>query len=151
SYVRDNLKELDECDGLILTGGHDVDPRMYGAPQGHPKVVEVDQQRDTFERKALEQALNGGIPVLGVCRGLQVANVHFGGTLIQDLRESGRVIHEGAPLTAPGHTIDVMKESGLERITGCQQGLVNTSHHQAALEVGTGLKITARAADGVCE
>jgi putative glutamine amidotransferase len=151
SWDRDNLSVLEECDGVVLTGGHDVDPRLYGGRTDHPKLQQVDQKRDTFERKVLDHAVGHGLPLLGICRGLQIANVHLGGTLIQDLPEITKEIHGGNPSGDPEHRIDVVKDSALADVAGSMEGIVNTSHHQAALEPGKGLKVSARASDGVIE
>src|SRR5262245_26746068 len=70
SYLRNNANELDDCEGLVLSGGHDVDPAHYGGSRNHPKIVEVDPRRDAFERMVLEHALTVNMPVLGICRGL---------------------------------------------------------------------------------
>ena len=93
SYRLDNLGEVDSCDALVLTGGHDVDPSLYGDHSYHPTIKNIDRKRDDFERKALDRAFARRLPVLGICRGLQLANVYFGGTLIPDIIEAGFPSH----------------------------------------------------------
>ncbi len=151
SYNEDNLQLLDGCDGLILTGGNDVDPSLYGGPVHHPAINDVDTKRDTFERKALDKALQSELPVLGICRGLQLVNVHLGGTLIPDLEEAGLKSHRGDKEYTAVHGIQIEKESNLYTIAGCANGQVNTSHHQAVDHPGKGLKVVARSDDGVIE
>src|SRR3990170_3177910 len=84
--------DFDHCDGLMLTGGEDVHPRFYGVPE---KVAELDpkeinERRDEFELRIIETALKKGSPILGICRGLQIVNVYFGGTLILDIPRAGK-------------------------------------------------------------
>jgi len=89
SYVLDNMSELDRCHGLVLTGGGDVDPRFYHREDAGESVHGVDAKRDEFEFAVIDRALERAMPMLGICRGLQVVNVKFGGTLIPDLLSSG--------------------------------------------------------------
>src|SRR5437899_1120736 len=117
SYKLNNLDALSSCDAFVLTGGHDVDPALYGGPAGHPKIVDVDRRRDDFEREALERALQAGIPVLGICRGMQLANVHFGGTLIPDVEEAGYLNHRSAKDAERRHGVTAEAGSSLLAIT----------------------------------
>jgi putative glutamine amidotransferase len=151
SYKEDNLKLVDECDALLLTGGHDVDPGLYGGMVNHPKIIDVDRMRDDFETKALERALNADLPVLGVCRGLQLTNVVFGGTLIADIEEAGYHNHRSEKEAERRHDLIAERESMLYDITGRISGTINSSHHQAVLLPGKGLKVSARSEDGVIE
>lgn len=151
SYKQDNLEMLDNCDALLLTGGHDVDPGLYGGTVNHPKITDVDRKRDDFESKVLDNALHAGIPVLGVCRGLQLANVVFGGTLIADIEEAGYRNHRSEKEAERRHELIVEQESMLYDILGHISGTINSSHHQAVLKPGNGLKVSARSADGVIE
>ena len=152
SYKLDNIGALNQCDGLVLTGGHDVDPRMYhGSPQ-HRKIVNVDRKRDEFECQVLDLALKASLPVLGICRGLQLANVFFGGTLIPDLEEYGYRSHRSEQDTTEGcHPVTVEERSKLFEITKRQTGSINSNHHQAALATGKGLRVVGRSDDGVIE
>lgn len=154
SYRLANFAALQECQGLILTGGHDVDPALYGGPAGHPKIVDVDRRRDDFECGVLGAALGAGLPVLGICRGLQLANVWFGGSLIPDLEtdagEPEAVVHR-TPGREREHTIVIERDSLLGGLARSRSEIVNSSHHQAAALPGKGLRVVARAADGVIE
>ena len=130
--------------GLLLTGGTDVDPFLYGAER-HPETAAPDRPRDGLELAALDQALAEGIPVFAICRGMQLLNVSRGGTLIQHL--------DGGPHRQPGcldaHDIEVAADSRLAAIIGPGRHTVNSRHHQAAGRLGRGLAVTARAADVV--
>lgn len=152
SYKIDNLTALKECDGLVLTGGHDVFPPIYGGPIDHVKVTEVDTKRDDFERRAIDCALQGSMPILGICRGLQLMNVHQGGTLILDIEEAGYRSHKKEiPGVENNHRVFVEKGSFLDSITHAQTGTVNSSHHQAVRDLGKDLRSVAFSDDGIIE
>ena len=150
SYSLDNVRSFESCSGLLLTGGHDVHPSLYHGPGNHPKITSTDIRRDDFERKLLDNALSRNIPVLGICRGLQLTNVHFGGTLIPDLEEKGFPSHR-CDTWECRHNVLVEKESGLFSITGRTEGNVNSSHHQGIENVAPSLHPVARSEDGVIE
>lgn len=150
SYKLNNLASFDRCHGLLLTGGHDVDPAFYGGPTGHPKVTDVDRRRDEFEGVLLDKALERGIPVLGICRGLQIANVHFGGTLLPDLEEAGYRAHK-TPAGECRHDLKVDPASSFAVVTGRTEGTVNSNHHQAVAVVSDRFRIAALSDDGVVE
>jgi putative glutamine amidotransferase len=150
-------------DGLLLTGGGDIDPAAYGA-EPHPQTTRVSQQRDRAELELLAAGLAGGLPVLGICRGLQVLNVARGGTLHQHLGDlpdpadpAGRAAHSPAPGTFGSHPVQIAPGSKLAEILGSAEGpgalrrAVPTAHHQAIDRLGDGLTATAWAADGVIE
>jgi putative glutamine amidotransferase len=152
SYQLDNLQALKQCDGLVLTGGHDVDPALYHGPLQHQTIADVNRRRDDFELQALQYAMNATLPVLGICRGLQLANVFFGGTLIPDLEESGFRSHRSEQDSAErSHPVIVEADSKLFGITNCERGIINSSHHQAARTPGKGLRVVGRSDDGVIE
>ncbi len=139
--------------GLVLTGGEDVDPARYGqAP--HPTVTSVNPARDAMELAALEAALRRGIPILAICRGMQLLNVGMGGTLIQDIpsaRQGGRLHEQEAPVDKGWHPATVAEETELASILGTNELFINSFHHQAVDELGSGLRATAWADDGVVE
>jgi putative glutamine amidotransferase len=151
SYLADNLGQLKDCAGVVLTGGGDVDPRLYGGDPKHPKVLGVDPKRDDFERTVIDSAVRQKIPLLGICRGLQIVNVHLGGTLIVDLPESGHAGHTGNPETDVRHGVTLKAASVIHREKQSVHGEVNSYHHQAADQPGAGLCFTALSADGVAE
>ncbi len=151
SYARNNSGDLDRCGALVLTGGHDVDPRLYHGPENHPRIVDVDRRRDDFEMQLLERALSRGLPVLAICRGLQLANVYFGGTLIPDIEEAGFPSHKGKAGSECRHPVTLEENSALAGTAGILSGEVSSSHHQAVDAVGGGLRVVARSADGIVE
>lgn len=145
---------LDRIDGLLLSGGVDVDPALYGRPP-HPKLGRVDRERDEFELALTRHALSRDLPVLAICRGQQVLNVATGGTLIQDIPSEleGAVAHE-APgrRTRRSHAVEVVGGSKLGLILGPGPLSVNSFHHQAIDRLGEGLTVTGRCPeDGVIE
>ncbi|MGE5137060.1 MAG: gamma-glutamyl-gamma-aminobutyrate hydrolase family protein [Gemmatimonadota bacterium] len=146
-------------DGLILTGGGDLDPAAYGA-QPHPRTGRVSPARDSAELAVLAAATTAGLPVLGICRGLQILNTARGGTLHQhlaDLPGAAEAGHTPEPGTFGSHLVRVAPSSLLGTILGGggrhgERGLaVPTAHHQAIDKLGDGLVATAWAADGVIE
>ncbi|HET6681601.1 MAG TPA: gamma-glutamyl-gamma-aminobutyrate hydrolase family protein [Gemmatimonadaceae bacterium] len=144
---------LERVDGLVLTGGEDIDPARYHA-EPHPTVEYMSGARDATELALAEAARALRLPTLAICRGMQVINVAFGGTLVQDIPSSiaGALRHQqpGAR-TDRTHDITVDGDSRLADILGTQRTAVNSLHHQAVDRPGDGLRISARAPDGVIE
>jgi putative glutamine amidotransferase len=144
---------LARLDGLLLSGGLDVDPASFGEGPLN-ETVEVDGARDRTELPLIRAALARGLPILGICRGIQSLNVAMGGTLYQDLPAQlpGPVAHrQAAPRSAPTHAIAIEPGSRLAAITGGRSLRVNSFHHQAVWTLAPGLTVTARADDGVIE
>jgi len=141
---------VDRLDGLILTGGGDIGPGRYGeAP--HPRTTRVSEQRDAAELELLGAALDAGLPVLGVCRGMQLLNVARGGTLRQHLPEDGGHAPEAGTFGA--HPVRVAPGTRLAGILGDGKAGISvpTAHHQAIGALGDGLAATAWAEDGIVE
>lgn len=143
---------LSVCDGLIMSGGVDIDPVHYGQPI-HRLCGDVDEYRDAFEYKLLAAAMKLNIPILGICRGIQIINVYFGGSLYQDVTlKSPEVIqHNQKGNRGKGsQTIKVKKGSFLYDVLG-DQAYVNSYHHQAIDRLAEGFVVTATAVDGIVE
>lgn len=149
---RDALWE--RLDGLLLTGGGDVDPRRFGEPP-HPTLSEVSEARDALELELTIRAVDAGLPLFAICRGVQVLNVALGGTLHQDIPSHvGRtVMHtQQAPCDEATHPVKVQVERGrLGPILGASELAVNSFHHQALNRLGRGLQPIAWAPDEVIE
>jgi putative glutamine amidotransferase len=139
--------------GLMLTGGEDVDPACYGQER-MAACGPCHPERDRMEMRAVELAMGRGIPVLAICRGMQLLNVALGGTLYQDLptQLEGDLLHEQlAPVDRRWHHATVERGSGMERIFGARELFINSFHHQAVDRLAPGLRATVRAEDGVVE
>jgi putative glutamine amidotransferase len=140
---------IDGFAGLLLMGGTDVNPSRYGQERA-PETDEPDDRRDELEMLVLGAALYRDIPILAICRGLQVLNVLHGGTLIQHLG-SERHDPDTNDVSQPAHEVHIEPESRLRRIAGQSEWRVNSRHHQAADVIGDGLLVSARSSDGVVE
>jgi putative glutamine amidotransferase len=147
---------LDECDGLLLTGGADVDPAEYGDPDRH-STVEIDPRRDRYEIALARKALADDVPLLAICRGAQVLNVAAGGTLIQDIpsHHDQAIDHAvNVAKTELAHEILIAKDSCLATLVTPRAagGLaVNSRHHQAVKTVAPGFVASATSPDGLIE
>jgi putative glutamine amidotransferase len=160
---------VEELDGLVLAPGRDIEPDLYGqAPD--PKLAETDPERDRFEFELVPRALDRGVPILGMCRGIQVLNVALGGTLVQDLslvpawaghpsdpgwtqwKEVEHASLRDEPLPShPRHAIEIEPGCILAEALGTQAAEVCSFHHQALDRLGEGVSVVARAPDGVPE
>ncbi|MEX0602943.1 MAG: gamma-glutamyl-gamma-aminobutyrate hydrolase family protein [Bacteroidota bacterium] len=151
SYHLDNAGVVPDLDGLLLTGGGDVHPALYGKPEYLELIEETNEKRDEFELEVIEHALKADLPILGICRGMQIMNVALGGTLIGDLQRWGYRDHTQRNSLPNRHAIETLPHSMLETITGGGKQEINSVHHQAIDEPGKGLVITAKSEDGVIE
>ncbi len=143
----------ERVDGLCLSGGPDIDPSAYGA-EAHPALGPTDPEVDRFELALLRAAQARDLPILCLCRGIQVLNVSRGGTLIQDLpsRRPSDVLHrQEEPGTEPTHGVRVEAGSALATALQAVEVAVNTFHHQAVDRLGEGLRPVAWAPDGLVE
>ena len=151
---RDELIRLaDMCDGILLTGGHDVSPEIYGE-EPLENLVSCCRRRDIMEQIILEDALPKDRPVLGICRGIQFVNAALGGTLYQDLptqRPSATEHHQTPPYDVPVHSVTIKKDTPLYGCIGSECIRVNSYHHQAVKELAPELKVMAESEDGLVE
>ena len=145
---------LDRLDGLVLTGGDDPHPHLFGE-EPHPGIEAVDERRDHFEIALSQQARTRGLPVLGLCRGVQLMNIAAGGDIYQDVvsQTESEVRHVQLRLDdGPWHKVEIRPGSLLGRVIGEGVRAVNSFHHQACRRVGDGLEICAKCpADGLIE
>lgn len=153
----EDAEAVKECvariDALLMTGGHDICPLNYGE-EPHQKIGPVWPERDAFDLLLIKEAEKRRIPIMGICRGLQILNVAHGGTLYQDLSLDKNCYIKHAqkqdPATAT-HSILIEEGSRLAKIIGQCQWVTNSHHHQTVHKVGEGFKVTARAKDGTVE
>jgi len=150
---------LDVLDGVLLSGGADLDPAHYGDPDVHPTTYGIDPRRDGFELELMRLAFERDIPVLGICRGIQVMNVALGGSLIQDVSTGREDIpginhrqHEtGLTADAVGHVAMLLDHPASRHIGDPGQVGVNTFHHQAVRRLAPSLEAIAYSPDGLVE
>jgi putative glutamine amidotransferase len=144
------------CDAILFAGGEDVGPAHYGAAP-HPKLGPTNPDQDEVEIGLARRAVADGKPVLGVCRGIQLLNVALGGTLYQDIRSeiAGSLDHsastEQRDMSHLAHPIALAEDSWLASRLDATDLIVNTLHHQALRDIAPGLRVIARAPDGVVE
>lgn len=146
-------RRAEEFDGILFTGGEDVDPALYGEAKKYSSV-HVDRARDEFELALLGRALDRRLPILGICRGTQMINVRFGGTLYQDLKSDAglELEHKQAgSRSEPTHIVTLTDPESRLATTFQGSCRVNSLHHQAIKRLGRGLKVTAHSEDGVVE
>jgi len=169
--VEESLDDLlDLCDGIALGGGRDIHPSFYGQ-EPHEKLAATEPRRDAFELELVKRALDRGLPILGMCRGIQVLNVALGGTLVQDVSlveawadhpsdpgwkawaEVERTSLDGEPGVPPHprHPIRAELGSRLHAALRVEEIEVDSFHHQVLDHVAPGLRVVARAPDGVVE
>jgi putative glutamine amidotransferase len=148
---------LDRLDGLLLSGGADIDPAQYGDTEVHPTTYDISPLRDRFEFVLLRDALDRDLPILCICRGIQVLNVGLGGTLYQDIAEQcgGDVLHRqqeaGIEAAEPGHTVAATDGGLLAEVYGTASIATNSFHHQAVKAVAPDLAVEAQSDDGLVE
>ena len=153
-----SVPNMRDYDGVLFTGGKDINPKHYQETLKYPGLVEVDEQRDALEFELFDCAHRCRVPILGICRGVQMINVKFGGTLYQDLKQEFspeppvRPEHnQSAPRPEATHTVTLTDpDSGLAA-TFKGSCLVNSLHRQAVKRLGRGLRVTARSEDGLVE
>jgi putative glutamine amidotransferase len=134
---------LDLLDALIVTGGAgDLDPSLYG-DERHPETGPVQEERDAYELALVRGALEREMPVLGICRGMQILNVAYGGTIEQHLPDVlGHEEHRHTPGTFADHQVRLVPDSLVARATGSERTPAKSHHHQGINQVGEGLQVT---------
>ncbi|HMH34497.1 MAG TPA: gamma-glutamyl-gamma-aminobutyrate hydrolase family protein [Puia sp.] len=153
SFLKNNIDDIARCDGFILTGGVDIIPALYDGAATYENMEQVFQEdRDRFEEKIFRFAQANSLPLLGICRGLQLVNVLQGGRLIQDLGAANS-IHRKVGQVDKEHAVSVSPDSLLYEIIGAQSGGVNSAHHQSIDPdaLGDNLRVNALSPDGVVE
>ena len=152
-------RQIERLDGFVLPGSPaDVEPSRYGAVR-HPKTKTLDLARDRTDSAILDHAISEHKPVLAICYGCQILNVHQRGTLVQDIpaEKPGNEVHGNTDLAAgvkkgdAEHDATLERGSRLARLAGAEHVQINSSHHQAIDRPGTGLRVTARSAEGIIE
>ena len=141
------------CDGFLFTGGADIHPQRYGEEK-QDVCGEVQLYRDELEFKVLKKALQSGKPIFAICRGMQLVNVAFGGTLYQDLPDAMKINishKQSQDLTTDTHEIQVYENTPLHTIIQKTSMCINSLHHQGVKRLGEGLKVMAMASDGAIE
>lgn len=147
------IEMIDLCDGIILSGGEDVDPFFYGQ-EPHLHLGETIPQRDEVEIAMVKYALDRELPLLAICRGVQILNVALGGTLIQDIPSTMKepIQHsQKVDRSRETHWVTLDKESKLYQIFGEESVRVNSLHHQALDRIANDLNVVAKATDGIIE
>jgi putative glutamine amidotransferase len=143
----------DRVDGLLLVGGEDVNPETYGETLDRVSKP-MPPRRDQFECRIIKACVERHIPIFGICRGLQILNVAFGGTLHQDLsylRGAANHRQVGELDFSTRHIVEIVPDTKLHRILNVEQIETNTGHHQGVKRLGDGLRVSARTGDGVIE
>lgn len=151
-WEKNNFDDIKKCSSLILTGGADIFPELYNDWDDGTSNQLYIPERDGFEFKLLEYAIENKYPVLGICRGMQLINCKLGGSLISDLETIRGVNHRKISEAEDRiHEIKIKHDTLLYEIICCDSGNVNSSHHQAVDRLGEGLMISAKSTDGVTE
>ena len=153
SYETQNTDDVKRCQGILLSGGVDITPAFYNSQRTrYPNMPkEWNKERDIFEMKILQLSIENRLPILAICRGLQLLNTYLGGSLVPDLEESGKLDHKRKEDRDGIHNITIAENSLLYSITGHFSGEVNSAHHQAIDLVSDSLVVNAVSTDGVIE
>lgn len=151
--IDSSLKLLEECDGLLLTGGPDINPGLYGKKYDTTLVDISDFKRDSLELLLIKKALKLELPLLGICRGLQMINISQGGTLIRDIPTefNSKIYHRCSDKSNCYHQIFIKKNSQLYKTVNNDLGIVNTNHHQGIDILAGNLSAVAYSEDSLIE
>jgi putative glutamine amidotransferase len=150
SELSEHPEDINRVDGIVFTGGADVDPDRYGKPELRA-ISKIEPERDKIEFELAEKADQRRLPIFGICRGLQLLNVHYGGTLIADLEKSGKPPHTKLGDTDRRHDVHLEPGKLAKKVTHVADGNVTSAHHQAIDQLAPGLAVSAKSADGVIE
>ncbi len=154
SVENKNADEIKKCDGLLLSGGRDIYPKYYGSRNfNYPNAPQdgFDENRDEFEISVFKLAQEKDLPVLAVCRGLQLVNCVLGGNLKQDLGRPLNMIHRAEGGNDKAHGLNIVSGTQLAELTNSRRGVVNSAHHQAIKRPAKGLKVNCVSDDGTIE
>ena len=146
---KENIKEIvKKIDGLLLSGGRDIDPVLYG--EEPTKVHGMEPRKDMLEIELTKLVIKSGKPILGICRGAQMLNVACGGTLNQSISD-GLKHYQEAPKDYPTHEIEIKSGTLLFKLIGKKHIRVNSFHHQSVKDLAPGFRVSALAKDGIIE
>ena len=154
SVENNNAEEIKNCDGLLLSGGRDIHPKYYGSGNSSYRNVPqdgFDEKRDEFEMSVFELAQENELPVLAVCRGLQLVNCILGGNLKQDLGRQLNLIHRAENGKDKAHGLNIGPDTQLGELTHNSRVVVNSAHHQAIQRPAKGLRVNCVSDDGTIE
>ena len=151
--TKDNTSDLTFCNGIVLSGGVDTHPKFYKSDNIHyPNApAEFDEKRDQFELDVFHYACENQIPLLAICRGMQLVNIALGGNIIQDIEAIGKNNHQKNGTTDGIHDVSIAIDSLLYRLIGNEKGTVNSAHHQALDIIANDLVVNAWSTDGIAE
>ena len=155
-YVTDSeaiFEYVSLSDGILFTGGADIDPSIYGEMPS-PDLGKIQKRRDELEMRIFAEAIKTRVPILGICRGMQMINVALGGTLFQDIPTEYETPIKHKQLEGelePSHSVNILEGTPLASLIGGEKMRANSFHHQAIKRLGEGLCVMARADDGMIE
>jgi len=149
--VDEMIRRLDAADAAIVTGGEDVDPSFYGGRADEPHLGQTFPDADRAQIAVVRRAVETRVPLVGICRGMQLVNVALGGDLVQHLHDGAHANAADPADSMIDHRVELDADSVLARLLGATELEVRSSHHQAVNRTGEGLRAVARAADGTIE
>jgi putative glutamine amidotransferase len=144
-------EKIEEIDGILYTGGADIAPERYGKAEERDECEDIEESRDQSEFELFRRAEARALPQLGICRGAQLLNVVYGGTLITDIEHAGGAQHKKIEGQDRRHSVKLDPGTLLRKIVRLGEGEINSAHHQAIDRLGAGLIATAYAEDGTIE
>jgi putative glutamine amidotransferase len=150
-YRKNNFDDIEDCSSLLLTGGVDIFPEFYNDWEDGMERDKYKPERDGFEFKLLDFALNNNLPVFGICRGMQLINCKLNGSLINDIKTVRNLNHDKINDMDITHEVNILNKTILSTIINEVKGEINSSHHQAIDRPGEGLKVSAKSTDGIIE